>query len=76
MPVVNIDAGIYWFAGILILVIVIVLMIRTAMFINKFSAKLRYYNCEIYRTTGEERQYWIRRRRRLWLALIPFVKIR
>lgn len=43
-------------------------------FINDFSQELKYINCEIRRTNGSERRYWKRKRRRLWLSLIPFVK--
>ena len=43
-------------------------------FTTKFISELRQLNNEILRTTGEEKKHWIRRRRRLWLSLIPFIK--
>ena len=52
----------------------VLVLIRTLGFVSAFKAELRYLNREIRRTVGDERRYWIRRRRRLWLSLIPFVK--
>lgn len=40
----------------------------------QFSQQLRYLNREIRRTHGEERKLWKRRRRRLWLSLLPFFR--
>lgn len=39
-----------------------------------FRSELDYINSEIERTDGEEQQYWVRQRRRLWASLLPFVK--
>ena len=39
-----------------------------------FTRELRRLNNEIGRTYGAERRYWVRRRRRLWLSLLPFVR--
>lgn len=44
--------------------------------IASFRRELKYLNDEIGRNSGRERERWIRRRRRLWLSLIPFVKYR
>ena len=41
---------------------------------GRFTRELRHLNNEVGRTYGLERRYWIRRRRRLWLSLLPFVK--
>lgn len=46
------------------------------MFLSDFSRELKTINMEIHRTTGGERRYWKRQRRRLWLSLIPFVPYR
>ena len=40
----------------------------------QFSQQLRYLNKEIRRTRGAERKRWKRRRRRLWLSLLPFFR--
>ena len=43
-------------------------------FIIPFLTELKELNAEIGRCTGEELKYYKRRRRRLWLSLLPFVK--
>lgn len=55
----------------LITLVVIVLLVRS---FNRFSRELWLLNMEIGRTTGRERKYWRRRRVRLWLSLLPFVR--
>lgn len=39
-----------------------------------FQRELRYINMEIQRNTGRERAHWEKKRRRLLLSLIPFVR--
>ena len=39
-----------------------------------FLDELKYVKSRIDETEGEERKHYIRRRRRLWLSLLPFVK--
>lgn len=41
----------------------------------EFSQQLRYLNREIRRSCGAERKFWKRRRRRLWLSLLPFFRV-
>lgn len=41
-----------------------------------FYDELRYIKDEIKRAGKDERKYWLRQKRRLWLSLIPFVKYR
>lgn len=60
--------------GVVALFVSFGLLMYLCLFFQKFSAELRYLNIEIERTEGAERKYWIRKRRRLWLSLIPFVK--
>ena len=44
-------------------------------FIRDFTRELKYINREIERADdGGERRYWTRRKRRLWLSIIPFIK--
>lgn len=74
MPENNPDTELYWLIGIVVAFFLILLLFGLVNFINGFSSELRYLNSEIGRTTGGERRYWIRQRRRLWLSLIPFVK--
>lgn len=74
MPETNPDTELYWLIGIVAFIFLIAILFGLAQFFNDFSHELRYLNNEIGRTDGEERKHWIRRRRRLWLSLIPFVK--
>lgn len=43
-------------------------------FVNDFLPELKYLNIEIRRSVGHEKRYYKRKRRRLWLSLLPFVK--
>lgn len=43
-------------------------------FVQAFRADLKYINMEISRTEGREQAHWIKRRRQLWLSLIPFYR--
>lgn len=44
--------------------------------LKRHMKELRYINKEIQRTTGGERQRWIRRKRKLLWSWLPFVKIK
>ena len=70
----NPDAELYWLIGIVAAFFLFLLLFGLVSFFNDFSHELKYINCEIQLTDGSERRYWIRKRRRLWLSLIPFVK--
>lgn len=74
MPKTNPDMVLYWLFALLVVFILTLLIIRFAMFLNDFSMELRNLSNEIALTSGAERRYWIKQRRRLWLSLIPFVK--
>ncbi len=41
--------------------------------LSGFKMELKYIKGEIKRTTGDEQKYWIYRKRRLWLSILPFV---
>ncbi len=49
-------------------------LVALVMKIGAFTRELDQINMEIGRTTGRERQYWKRERRRLWLSLLPFYR--
>ena len=42
--------------------------------IISFHEELEYLNMEIRRTDGRERAHWEKKRRKLWLSLLPFVR--
>ena len=70
----NTDNELYWLIGFIAVFFLIIILIELGAFFKDFSEELKYLNNEIRCTYGPERRYWLRRRRRLWLSLIPFVK--
>lgn len=67
-PVINI------LFGIIVLFFAVLLLVGLVIKIDAFSHELTHINMEISRTVGRERQYWKRKRRRLWLSLLPFYR--
>ena len=70
----NLDTTFWILIGIIAVPIFIGLLVGLCLCIKEFLQELEYINMEIERTDGSERRYWIHKRRRLWLSLIPFVK--
>ncbi len=68
------DTGIYIIAAVVAAALLILVIVRLAMWLQGFMMELRYVNREIARTTGAEQQHWIKRKKRLLLSLIPFVR--
>ena len=58
----------------IILMLTVVLLAILSPWIRWFCRELKFINIEIQRNTGREQQRWLRRRRRLWMSVIPFVK--
>ena len=55
-------------------VLAAVLFVALAVWLPKFQRELKRVNRKLAEAKNErERQHYIRRRRRLWLSLIPFV---
>ena len=50
------------------------LLIKFLLWVNDFKYELKYIKTEIERSKGRENRYWVLRKYRLWLSLIPFVK--
>lgn len=57
-----------------ILIVVALLLLLFSRWIMWFFQELKYLNDEIRRNDGREKERWKRRKRRLFLSLIPFVK--
>ena len=57
-----------------ILIVVALLLLIFSRRIMWFFQELKYLNDEIRRNDGREKARWKRRKRRLFLSLIPFVK--
>lgn len=70
----NLDIVLWLLVGVVAFFVLLGLFVRLCIFITDFSVEMRYLNNEIGRTDGAERRYWLRRKRRLWLSVIPFVK--
>ena len=66
--------GVYIIAGIIVAFIMILLLIQFIEWCQWFMKELRYLNNEINRTTGAERRHYLKRKKRLLLSLIPFVR--
>ena len=60
--------------GLVAITILVPLLAAAIMRLQEFKRELNYLNNEIGRTTGAEQAHYIRRKRRLLLSLIPFVK--
>jgi len=74
MPENETEVVLYLTIGITVIFFLFLILIWIAIFLNIFARELKYFNTEIKRTSGNERKYWKRRKRRLWLSLLPFVK--
>lgn len=66
----------YWLIWIIVAFVLLLIFIRTVCFFYDFSKELKYLNMEIARADEDEIDYYLYKRRRLWLSLIPFVKYR
>lgn len=58
----------------LALIVFAVILITFISAIVDFFRKLRCINDEIRRTVGGEQRHWIKKKRKLILSLVPFVK--
>ena len=58
----------------IVTIILILLCIRFVPMITDFRDELRYINEEIRRTEGQERAHWEKKKKKLWLSLLPFVR--
>ena len=57
-----------------VLVIALPIICYFVKYICDFKDELDYINMEIYRTVGDERRYWQKEKKKLWLSLIPFYR--
>ena len=49
------------------------LIAEIVMTLQRFTKDLARLNREIHRSHPRDKAYWLKKRRRLWLSLIPFV---
>lgn len=74
MPQNGEDIVVVIFIIIIAVLAILGLMVALSSFLSAFSRELRYLKREIKRTSGREREYWVRRKRKLWRSLLPFCK--
>ena len=55
----NVNTDLFLLIGIVVMLVVIPVLVGLIIFINDFSAELKYLNIEIGRTTGAERRRYI-----------------
>lgn len=58
----------------IVLLLVLIVLLCSAPWIRWFRQELKYINSEIGRNEGREKERWKRRKKRLLLSIIPFVK--
>ena len=69
------DDALLWVAiGIPAALVLVILIVNFCRFCVEFTRELRYLNMEIARSEGTEQVHWRRKKRRLWLSVLPFVK--
>ena len=66
----------YIWIGLAVLLIGLPLLVWVTLTVRDFVRELRRLNMEIGRSHGSERRHYERKKRRLWLSLIPFVRYR
>ena len=74
MPETDIATIPYYLFEAIIVLFLILMGIGTISSLSEFLRELKSLNSEIRRSCGTKRKYLLRRRRRLWLSLLPFVK--
>lgn len=74
MTQIPLDTETYWLIAIISGFFLVLFLINLISFFDDFTQEFKHLNEEINRTYGVERRYWIRRKRKLLLSLIPFVK--
>lgn len=70
----DIDPTVVTLLVILILFLGLLFLIGMILQVKRFFWELNYINMEIARTTGEEQRQWQKKKRRLWLSLLPFYR--
>ena len=60
--------------GAVVALIALLLIHSIIILAHGFTKELKYINMEIQRTEGAEQRYWKRKKRKLWLSLIPFTR--
>lgn len=68
------DLGFHLFLVVGIGILLVVVFVGFIKWLLDFRRELQHLTGEIYRTRGKKQKYWIRKRRKLWLSILPFVR--
>ena len=69
------ESSLFWLlVAVLGAIVAMILIVYFVQWLIAFQEELKHVNTEIQRTTGRERERWKRRKRRLFLSIIPFVR--
>ena len=66
-----------WQDYLVMLALCIVLILICDVLIKLFDGfwqELKMINIEISRSSGAEKAYWVKKKRKLWLSLLPFMR--
>lgn len=72
----NFDTEFWLIFGALATIFFILFLFTAVSYFISFYNELQYLNTEIKRSDDTERKYYLRKKRRLWLSLVPFIKYR
>ncbi len=68
------DLSVYFLLAVCIVIFLPIVLFGFLRWFLYFRRELRYLRGEIHRTQGKRQKYWIQKRRKLWLSILPFVK--
>ena len=68
------DIGFYVIFFMVIAVLLLIAIVSFARWVHDFRRELQRLNADIRRTKGREQAHFIRKRRKLWLSVLPFVR--
>ena len=74
MEVFSSDTLIFVLGAVVGIILLAAVILRFVTWLSEFQQELDMLNTEIGRTSGREQRYWLKRKRRLWLSIFPFVK--
>ncbi len=70
------DTGLLVIFVLVLLFLVSLLLVSFIRWVLDFRWELKRLKSEIGRTRGREQERWKRKKRKLWLSLLPFVRYR
>ncbi len=68
------DFSVYVLLAMCIVIFLPIVFVGFLRWLLYFRRELHYLQDEIHRTQGRRQKYWIQKRRKLWLSILPFIK--